>query len=196
MNQSFDPSQTGNFVRYEIVITAEEARVGTRKTLSRQGTRLEVNIPAGVLTGSTVKLSNALQVTDGRPGDILIKIKVGEGKKVPAGATAGVIEISDGDFEQEVSKSSLPVLVDFWAPWCAPCRMIAPMTEKLAKEYQGQLKFCKLNVDENPRMASKFQVMSIPMLLFFKDGNVIEQSIGAVPESQLRSKVESVLRKR
>lgn len=191
MNQSFDQSQTGNFVRYEIVITAEEARVGTRKTLSRQGTRLEVNIPAGVLTGSTVKLSNALQVTDGRPGDVLIKIKVGEEKKVPA----GVIEISDGNFEQEVSKSSLPVLVDFWAPWCAPCRMIVPMTEKLAKEYQGQLKFCKLNVDENPRMASKYQVMSIPMLLFFKDGNVIEQSVGAVPESRLRSKVESVLRK-
>ena len=196
MNQSFDQSQTGNAVRYEIVITAEEARVGIRKTLSRQGTRLEVNIPAGVVTGSTVKLSNALQVTDGRPGDILVKIKVGDGKTVPAGATAGVIEISDGNFEHEVSKNSLPVVVDFWAPWCAPCRMIAPVTEKLAKEYQGQLKFCKLNVDENSRTASKYQVMSIPMLLFFKDGNVVDQIIGAVPESRLRSKVESVLQKR
>jgi thioredoxin 1 len=193
MNQSFGQSQTGNLVHYEILITAEEARVGARKTLSRQGTRLEVNIPAGVVTGSTVKLSNALQVTDGRHGDILIKIKVGEEKKAPAGV-AGVIEISDGNFEQEVSKSSVPVVVDFWAPWCAPCRMIAPITEKLAKEYQGQLKFCKLNVDENRQMASKYQVMSIPMLLFFKDGNVIGQSIGAVPESQLRSKVESALR--
>jgi len=72
--------------------------------------------------------------------------------------------------------------------------MMGPVTEKLASEYQGRLKFCKLNVDENPRMASKYQVMSIPMLLFFKEGNVIEQSTGAVPESQLRSKVESVRR--
>lgn len=189
MNGSFDQSQTGNSVRYELAITVEEARLGTKKMLSRQGKRLDVNIPAGVLTGSTVKLASALQVTDGHPGDILIKIKVKE-EKMPA----GVIEIKDGNFEEEVSKSSLPVLVDFWAPWCGPCRMIAPITEKLAEEYQGQLKFCKLNVDENPQMASKYQVMSIPMLLFFKDGKVVDQSTGAVPESQLRSKVESVLR--
>ena len=192
MNQSFDESQTGNPVRYEIAISQEEARSGTRKMLSRQGKRLEVNIPAGVRTGGTVKLANALQVTDGHPGDILIQVKV----KEEEAAAAGVMEINDGNFEEEVLKSSLPVLVDFWAPWCGPCRMIAPITEKLAKAYEGRFKFCKLNVDESPQAATKYQVMSIPMLLFFKHGAPVEQSIGAVPESQLREKVESVLRQR
>ena len=189
MNESFDQSQAGNSVRYELAITGEEARLGTKKLLSRQGKRLEVNIPAGVITGSMVKLSNALQVTNGHPGDILIQIEV-KGEEMPA----GVIEINDGNFEDEVLKSSLPVVVDFWAPWCGPCRMIAPITEKLAQEYQGRLKFCKINIDENRLAAEKYMVMSIPLLLLFKDGKVIEQSTGAVPESELRSKVESVLR--
>ena len=189
MNESFDQSQAGNSVRYELAITGEEARLGTKKLLSRQGKRLEVNIPAGVITGSMVKLSNALQVTDGHPGDILIQIEV-KGEEMPA----GVIEINDGNFEDEVLKSSLPVVVDFWAPWCGPCRMIAPITEKLAQEYQDRLKFCKINIDENRLAAEKYMVMSIPLLLLFKGGKVIEQSTGAVPESELRSKVESVLR--
>ncbi|MBN2187091.1 MAG: thioredoxin [Dehalococcoidia bacterium] len=189
MNESFDQSQAGNSVRYELAITGEEARLGTRKILSRQGKRLEVNIPAGVTTGSTVKLSNALQLTDGHPGDILIQVQVRE-EKPPAGVT----EINDGTFEAEVLKSSLPVVVDFWAPWCGPCRMIAPITEKLAQEYQGRLKFCKINIDQNRLAAEKYMVMSIPLLLFFKGGRVIEQSIGAVPESELRSKAESALR--
>jgi len=193
MNQSFDQSQTGSAIRYEIAISQEEARLGTRKMLSRQGKRLEVNIPAGVRTGGMVKLTNALQVTDGHPGDILIQIKVKEEKSA---AAAAVMEINDGNFEEEVLKSSLPVLVDFWAPWCGPCRMIAPITEKLAKAYDGRFKFCKLNVDESPQAATKYHVMSIPTLLFFKDGAPVEQSTGAVPESQLRSKVEAVLRGR
>ena len=189
MDESFEPRDTGNPVRYEIAVSVEEARLGTRKILSRQGKRLEVNIPAGVRTGSTVKLSDALRLTDGYPGDILIKIKVKEEKMA-----AGVIEINDRNFGDEVLKSGLPVMVDFWAPWCGPCRMVAPVTEKLAEEYAGRLKFCKLNVDENPQMASKYQVMSIPQILFFSDGKVVEESTGAVPESTLRSKVESVLR--
>ena len=190
MDEPFDESQTGDSVRYDLAITAEEARLGTKKILSRQGKRLEVNIPAGVVTGNTIKLTNALQVTDGHPGDILIQIKVKEEEM-----TAEVIEIGDVNFEDEVLKSSLPVMVDFWAPWCGPCRMIAPITEKLAKEYQGRLKSCKLNVDDNPQMASKYQVLSIPQILFFKDGQMVDESIGAVPESALRSKVESVLAK-
>jgi thioredoxin 1 len=190
MNESSDQSQAFTPVRYEIAITAEEARLGTKKILSRQGKKLEVNIPAGVKTGSNVKLANALQVTDGHPGDILIQVKVKEGK-----IAAGVIEISDDSFEDEVLKCSLPVVVDFWAPWCGPCRMIAPITEKLAKEYEGRLKFCKLNVDNSPQTASKYRVMSIPQVLFFKDGEVVDESTGAVPESALRSKAESVLHK-
>ena len=190
MSESSKPRQAFNSVSYEISITAEEARLGTKKVLSRQGKKLEVNIPAGVKTGSTVKLANALQVTDGYHGDILIHIKVQDGK-----IAARVIEINDGNFEAEVLKSSLPVMVDFWAPWCGPCRMIAPITEKLANEYKGRLKFCKLNVDENQQTASQYRIMSIPQILFFKNGEVVAESTGAVPEPALRSKVESVLEK-
>ena len=97
-----------------------------------------------------------------------------------------VSEITDQNFEHEVLKSDVPVVVDFWAPWCRPCSMIAPITEKLSKEYNGKLKFCKINVDENHRTAVGYQVMSIPLLLFFK-------SVGAVPESMIRSKVKALL---
>lgn len=103
------------------------------------------------------------------------------------------LEINDRNFEQEVLKSDLPVVVDFWAPWCGPCRMVGPTVDKLSEEYQGRLKFCKLNVDENRDMAAKYQVMSIPLLLFFKDGQLVDQSLGAVPERTLRSKVEELL---
>jgi len=104
-----------------------------------------------------------------------------------------VIEISDKDFEQQVLKSILPVVVDFWAPWCGPCRMIGPIVEKLSEEFKGKLKFCKVNVDENQQLALKYKVMSIPMLIFFKNGQLIEQSMGAVPEKTLRSKVQGLL---
>lgn len=99
------------------------------------------------------------------------------------------IEINDQTFEQEVLKSDLPVVVDFWAPWCGPCRMVGPIVEKLSEEYEGKVKFCKLNVDENRDMATKYQVMSIPLLLFFKGGEVVDQNLGAASESTLRSKV-------
>ena len=104
-----------------------------------------------------------------------------------------VLDVTDGDFEGEVLKSDLPVVVDFWAPWCGPCRMIAPVAEKLAGEFEGKLKFCKLNVDENPQTAMRFQVMSIPLLLFFKGGQKVDESLGALPESMLRPKVEALL---
>lgn len=103
------------------------------------------------------------------------------------------IEVSDKDFDQEVLKSDLPVVVDFWAPWCGPCRMIGPIIDKLSEEFKGKVKFCKLNVDENPDSARNYQVMSIPLLLFFKDGNPMDQSLGAVSDSVIRSKIEALL---
>ena len=104
-----------------------------------------------------------------------------------------VTEVNDQSFENEVLKCAIPVVVDFWAPWCGPCRMIAPVTEKLSEEYASRVKFCKLNVDENPEMSQKYQVMSIPLLLFFKDGQQVDSVLGAVPEAMIKPKVESLL---
>ena len=104
-----------------------------------------------------------------------------------------VIDVSDQDFEEEVLKSTLPVMVDLWAPWCGPCRMVAPVVEKLAEKYNSRFKFCRLNVDDNPQTASRYRIMSIPTLLFFKDGKVMDTVIGAVPERDLQPKIEGLL---
>ena len=104
-----------------------------------------------------------------------------------------VTEVTDQNFEKEVIKSTIPLLVDLWAPWCGPCRMVAPVVEKLAESYNGRFKFCRLNVDENPRTAGSYHVMSIPTLLFIKDGKVMDTVIGAVPEQTLQPKIEALL---
>lgn len=100
-------------------------------------------------------------------------------------ANSNVVTFTDSNFEAEVLKSSEPVLVDFWAVWCGPCRAIAPMVEELANDYQGKARIGKLNVDENQAIAGKYGIRSIPTLLVFKNGQVVDQVIGAVPKSKL-----------
>jgi thioredoxin 1 len=106
------------------------------------------------------------------------------------------IELTDDNFEAEVLKSDKPVLVDFWAVWCGPCRMLGPTVEEISKEYEGKLKVGKLNVDDNSRMASQYGIMSIPSLLFFKGGQVVDQVVGAVPKKQLIDKLDKILDKK
>ena len=106
---------------------------------------------------------------------------------------AMVTEVTDQNFEEEVIKSNLPVMVDLWAPWCRPCLIVAPVVDKLAENYNGRFKFCRMNVDNNPRTATKYRIMSIPTLLFIKDGQVVDTVIGAVPERTLQPKIEALL---
>ncbi|MFN7898273.1 MAG: thioredoxin [Synechococcaceae cyanobacterium] len=93
--------------------------------------------------------------------------------------------VTDASFEQDVLKSSMPVLVDFWAPWCGPCRMVASVVDEIAKEYSGQLKVYKLNTDENPNIASQYGIRSIPTLMLFKGGVKVDTVVGAVPKTTL-----------
>jgi thioredoxin 1 len=103
---------------------------------------------------------------------------------------AKYVEVTDSNFEDEVLKSDLPVLVDFWAVWCAPCRMIAPIVEELADEKEGVLKVAKMDVDNNPNVPMKYGIRSIPTLLVFKGGEIVDQVVGAVPKAMLESKLE------
>ena len=101
--------------------------------------------------------------------------------------------VNDGTFEEEVLKSELPVLVDFWAIWCAPCQIIVPSLEYLAQNYKDKLKIRKLNVDENPKTTSRYGIMSIPTLLFFKDGELRETLVGALPREKIVERVSQHL---
>jgi thioredoxin 1 len=105
----------------------------------------------------------------------------------------GVVHVSDENFKKEVLESKVPCLVDFWAEWCGPCRRVGPVVEELATEFQGRCKIVKLNVDEGSKTASTFGVMSIPTLMFFKDGKVIEQVVGAVAKQELKTKIEEII---
>ena len=101
--------------------------------------------------------------------------------------------VSDASFEQDVLKSDVPVLVDFWAPWCGPCRMVAPIVDEIAKEFDGKIKVFKLNTDENPNVARQFGIRSIPTLMVFKDGQKVDTVVGAVPKTTLSSTISKYL---
>jgi len=103
------------------------------------------------------------------------------------------IHVTDAAFEKVVLKSTLPVLVDFWAPWCTPCRMVAPILDKIAKEQEGKLVIAKVNTDENPEWAMKFQVQGIPTMLFVANGKVVHTQVGALPEPLLKQVIEEFL---
>uniref|UniRef100_UPI0035A23103 thioredoxin n=1 Tax=Desulfocucumis palustris TaxID=1898651 RepID=UPI0035A23103 len=103
------------------------------------------------------------------------------------------LELNDSNFEAEVLKSDLPVLVDFWAPWCGPCRSMAPIIEELSNEYQGKVKITKLNVDQSQEIARRFGIMSIPTLIIFKNGQNVGQTVGLTPKALLAKKLDAVI---
>ena len=104
-----------------------------------------------------------------------------------------VTSVTVDTFEKVVIQSPNLIMVDFWATWCGPCKIVAPVVEELAQEYTGKVNFAKVNTDENPDIASRFNIRGIPTLIFFKDGKVLDQIVGAVPKAQLKSKIDSLL---
>jgi thioredoxin 1 len=103
------------------------------------------------------------------------------------------IELTDANFDDIVLKSEVPVLVDFWAEWCGPCRMVGPVVEEIAKEYEGKAVVGKVDVDSNPEISTKFGIRNIPTILFFKDGEIVDKQVGAVPKTVLSSKLDTHL---
>ena len=108
-------------------------------------------------------------------------------------ASDKITTISDGDFDSEVKQADLPVLVDFWAPWCGPCKAIGPMIDEVAGEYDGKIKFAKMNVDDNPATPGQFGIRAIPTLILFKNGEVADQVTGALGKTQLIAMLDKVL---
>jgi len=105
------------------------------------------------------------------------------------------IHLTDGTFDQEVLKSNIPVLVDFWASWCGPCRMVGPVIEELSNDYQGKVKITKLDVEANPEKSAQFDIRSIPNMLIFKNGKIIDNLVGAMPKAAIAARLEAAITK-
>lgn len=103
------------------------------------------------------------------------------------------VELTDSNFDEQVLKSDIPVMVDFWAEWCGPCRLVGPLVEEIGEEYEGKVLTGKVDVDSNPEIASRFGIRNIPTILYFKNGKVADKQVGAVPKSKLVSKLEPLL---
>ena len=103
------------------------------------------------------------------------------------------LQITDSSFDSEVVKADKPVLVDFWAPWCGPCRMLSPLVDELAKEYDGKVKVGKVNTDDNAQVATQFSISAIPTLLFFKGGKVMDQLVGVHPKTEIKKRLDALL---
>ncbi len=106
---------------------------------------------------------------------------------------SSALSVTDATFEEEVLNSDIPVLVDFWAPWCGPCRMVAPVVDEIANEYEGRVKVVKVNTDENSKVATDFGIRSIPTLMIFKDGQKVDILVGAVPKTKIEATLEQFL---
>jgi len=112
---------------------------------------------------------------------------------LPENNMSNEIQLTDANFESEVLKSAIPVLVDFWAPWCGPCKMIAPVIEELAGEYAGKVKVCKINTDESPDSAAKYRISAIPSVLLFKDGKQVREMVGLQPKEELKRHLDELI---